>query len=154
MEAMHEMKEAAKKLGEAQTSGEKQQDQANGIDQQIATLLGEIQKLEATHTHHRRVNLLTERSRSLIGASQLTICVEQRKSPSTRGPVAAESTISYIVLIDACPNDLAMHALLEEPALQQGMQSSLSQTKTDCALLLSIDGPCIRSNLIESAGLG
>ena len=53
MDAMHEMKETADKLQEAEQNGERQQHNVNNIDQQIATLLGEIQKLAATLNHRR-----------------------------------------------------------------------------------------------------
>ena len=55
MGAMHEMKASGQKLQEAAAAQQSQQEEVDNIDQQIATLMGEIQKLEATRNHHRYI---------------------------------------------------------------------------------------------------
>ncbi|KAK9861310.1 hypothetical protein WJX84_000307, partial [Apatococcus fuscideae] len=54
MDAMHEMKSSGQKLQEAAVAQQSQQGEFDAIDQQIATLMGEIQKLDATRNHHRQ----------------------------------------------------------------------------------------------------
>ena len=51
--AMHEMKTSSQQLQEAEQSRQSQQADVDNIDQQIASLMGEIQKLDATGNHHR-----------------------------------------------------------------------------------------------------
>ena len=53
MDAMHEMKASGQKLQEAAAAHQGQQVDVDNIDQQIATLMGEIQKMEAMRNHHR-----------------------------------------------------------------------------------------------------
>ena len=52
---MHEMKASGQKLHQAAAAQQSQQEEVDSIDQQIATLMGEIQKLEATRNHHRYI---------------------------------------------------------------------------------------------------
>ena len=56
MDAMHQMKASNQKVHEADLQRQSQQEDLDDVDQQIATLMGETQKLEAKRTHHRQAD--------------------------------------------------------------------------------------------------
>ncbi|KAK9866710.1 hypothetical protein WJX84_008069 [Apatococcus fuscideae] len=67
MDAMHQMKASNQKVHEADLQRQSQQEDLDDVDQQIATLMGETQKLEAKRTHHRQQ---LEGMRSDLSAAQ------------------------------------------------------------------------------------